>query len=523
MRNKWNRIFPVIVLLLSLFIGASCGEEKIAVRRGSGDNGTTITPNPGMNLVGRVTVDGNPRQGVVVSDGNNVTTTDKDGIYQMHTSKAEWVFVSMPEDCQIETNLSVPVTFKKIGTIGNNAVERDFTLRSKAVDNDFSMLALADVQVGTSNDLELCKPLMDSIANYEHQIGGTVYGISLGDLSWNNPGIYADYKSLVSKIGIPVFSVIGNHDHNEKTMGDSLSDQEYRDAMGPTFYSCNLGKWHLVVLDDVLYSGKNGRNDYTGKITDRQLAWLRKDLSYVDKNKSILVALHIPTSRRNNPNVYLSNRNALYDLVKDFHRTVILSGHTHNNFTTDISSNIREYTLGAVMGAYWNTYKGKGICNDGSPRGFAVLKFKGNELTDEYYKGEETPLSYQIKIYPPSEASFRWGRKEGAITSPDAAVPVRVDNSTVLVNVFNWHTDWTVTISEDGGAAVPLTPNVTCLDPEAVRMLEYENAWEKRPTAEPEKHNDHMFLYTPRSTSWKTLTVNAVDPWGNHYTATLKQ
>ena len=519
--NNLFKIINLVAVMTLLFFGTSCGEEKIAVRNIPDGQKLTITPSKGMNLVGRVTVDGNPRQGVVVSDGNTVTTTDKDGVYQMKTAKAEYVFVSMPEDCQVDQTKSVPQFFKKISFGTDKAIQRDFVLKSKSVDDSFSLVALADLQVGTANDLELCDPLMTKIADYTKTIKGTVLGISLGDLSWNNPSVYDDYKKIVSKLNMPVFSVIGNHDHNENTKGDSLSDQEFRDAMGPTFYSANIGKWHLVVLDDVLYSGANGRNDYTGKITDRQLAWLHKDLSYVPQDKSILVALHIPTQRRNSGTA-LSNREALYDLIKNYHRAVILSGHTHNNFTTDIALNIREYTLGAVMGAYWNTYDGKGICNDGSPRGFGVLIFKGGELVDEYYKGEEYPLDYQIKIYAPEDATFRWGRKPGQISSPSAATPLKEDKTTVLVNVFNWHTDWTVTISEDGATPVDLKNNVKCYDPDAVRMLQYENSWEKRPTAEPEGNNDHMFLYTPKSQSWKSLTVNADDPWGNHYSATLK-
>jgi len=519
--NNLFKIINLVAVMTLLFFGTSCGEEKIAVRNIPDGQKLTITPSKGMNLVGRVTVDGNPRQGVVVSDGNTVTTTDKDGVYQMKTAKAEYVFVSMPEDCQVDQTKSVPQFFKKISFGTDKAIQRDFVLKSKSVDDSFSLVALADFQVGTANDLELCDPLMTKIADYTKTIKGTVLGISLGDLSWNNPSVYDDYKKIVSKLNMPVFSVIGNHDHNENTKGDSLSDQEFRDAMGPTFYSANIGKWHLVVLDDVLYSGANGRNDYTGKITDRQLAWLHKDLSYVPQDKSILVALHIPTQRRNSGTA-LSNREALYDLIKNYHRAVILSGHTHNNFTTDIALNIREYTLGAVMGAYWNTYDGKGICNDGSPRGFGVLIFKGGELVDEYYKGEEYPVDYQIKIYAPEDATFRWGRKPGQISSPSAATPLNEDKTTVLVNVFNWHTDWTVTMSEDGATPVKLGQNVKCYDPDAVRMLQYENSWEKRPTAEPEGNNDHMFLYTPKSQSWKSLTVNADDPWGNHYSATLK-
>ncbi len=520
MNNFFNTLNLLAVAVL-LFFGTSCGEDKIVARNVQAVDKLTITPYKGMNLVGRVTVDGNPRQGVVVSDGNNVTTTDKDGVYQMKTAKAEYVFVSMPEDCQISQTESVPQFFKKIELTGGEAIQRDFELKSKATDDAFSLVALADLQVGTANDLSLCDPLVTKIADYAKTLKGTVVGVSLGDLSWNNPSVYDEYKRMVSKLDVPVFSVIGNHDHNENTKGDTLSDQEFRDAMGPTFYSANIGKWHLVVLDDVLYSGVNGRNDYTGRITDRQLAWLRKDLGHVPTDKSVIVALHIPTQRRNS-NAKLSNREALYDLVKNYHRVVILSGHTHNNSTTDIASNIREYTLGAVMGAFWNTYEGKGICNDGSPRGFAVLTFKGGELVNEYYKGEEAPLDYQIKVYAPEDATFRWGREPGTISSPSQARPLKEDKTTVLVNVFNWHTDWTVTVSEDGAVPVSLLPNVKCYDPDAVRMLQYKNPWEKRPSAEPEENNDHMFLYTPRSSAWKSLTVSADDPWGNHYTSTLK-
>lgn len=275
--NNLFKTINLVALMALLFFGTSCGEEKIAVRNKPAGQDLNIKPDKGMNLVGRVTVDGKPRQGVVVSDGNTVVATDKDGVYQMKTAKAEYVFVSMPEDCQIDQTKSVPQFFKKIEFGKSEAIQRDFELKSKSVDDSFSLVALADLQVGTTNDLKLCEPLMTKIADYTKTIKGTVLGISLGDLSWNNPSVYGDYKQIVSKLNMPVFSVIGNHDHNEKTnkfgaANDSLSAQEYRDAMGPTYYSANIGKWHLVVLDDVLYSGANGRNDYTGRITAGQLS-----------------------------------------------------------------------------------------------------------------------------------------------------------------------------------------------------------------------------------------------------------
>ena len=175
--NNLFKTINLVALMALLFFGTSCGEEKIAVRNKPAGQDLNIKPDKGMNLVGRVTVDGQPRQGVVVSDGNTVVATDKDGVYQMKTAKAEYVFVSMPEDCQIDQTKSVPQFFKKIELGKNEAIQRDFELKSKSVDDSFSLVALADLQVGTSNDLTLCDPLMTKIADYTKTIKGTVLEI----------------------------------------------------------------------------------------------------------------------------------------------------------------------------------------------------------------------------------------------------------------------------------------------------------------------------------------------------------
>lgn len=514
------KISIIGLALLAMTSTPACSNDNTGEVVKSDDSSSVVEPLTGMNVVGRVTIDGQPRQGIVVSDGVNVVTTDPKGVYQMHSANAAYVFVSVPADCSMPVSDGIPAFYKRLDFNGKSSVQCDFSLKSKAVDNSFSLLAIADVQIGTSHDVKLCEPLMDSIANYANARNDIAIGMNMGDIVWNKPTQYAAYKQMVVKINVPVLNIIGNHDHDETLADDSLAAHYYRDALGPTYYSYNIGDWHVVVLDDVVKNG-NERNDYTSGINAVQLSWLRSDLSYVGKDKSIIIGLHIPTSRRNNLDNHLNGRDALYNLVSNFHRTIILSGHTHNNFTTDIASNIREYTLGAVMGAFWNEYNGVGICDDGSPRGFAVLRFTGNELVDEYYKGEEQPQSYQIKIYAPSDATLRWGRAEGTIAAPADAVPLRVDNTTVLINVFNWHTDWTVSVSEDGGNAVSLDKNVTCLDPDAVRMLQYKNSWEYRPSAEPNKHNDHNFLYTPSSDNWKNITVTARDSYGNTYTQTL--
>lgn len=511
---KINFRFPLYLLLILFHL--SCTAEKEAVRMGVEKSDLTIKHLPGMNVVGRVTVDGNTRSGVVVSDGVNVVLTNEKGEYQMRSTNRQHVFVSIPEDCEIPIHNGMPKIYKTLQFEDDAVIQVNFELKSRPKVSSFKLLTLADVQIGDSRDLTmLSQDIIENIKNHAQALNGHIIGISLGDLVWNAPGLYGDYITQINRIGVPVFSVIGNHDHNEKFKNDIESDQDFRNAFGPTYYSCNIGDWHLVVLDDVFYRGVLNHNDYSGLITQQQLEWLKKDLSHVDKSKSILVGLHIPTIRRNSTQK-LDNNQALYDLLKDFHRVEILSGHQHNNFSTNIAPNIRETTFGAVMGAFWN---GK-ICNDGSPRGFAVLSFNGNELEDKYYMGSETARDYQIRIYKSNEASYRWGRIEGVLSSPDKAQPLRIDNEHLLINVFCWHTDWKVELKEDDAEWVTLTENIKALDPEAVKTLQYRNSWEKRPSAEPAQENDHVFLYKPTNASWQTITAKATDPYGNIYTAT---
>ena len=151
----------------------------------------------------------------------------------------------------------------------------------------------------------------------------------------------------------------------------------------------------------------------------------------MDKSKSILIGLHIPTIRRNSSG-HVTNNHELYDLVKDYHQVQILSGHLHNNQHYDVASNIRSHRLALLWGAWWNGM----ICNDGSPRGYALLNMSGNKVVNNKYYGCDTPEDYQIKIYLPAEATFRAGRVPGTIASPADAQPRIRDDETLLINVF---------------------------------------------------------------------------------------
>lgn len=463
------------------------------------------------NLGGTVTVDGQPREGVVVSDGVNVVTTDSNGNYKMTTKGRQHVFVSVPGDCALPLENGRPAFYRNIDWSNGEPANADFELTTTDANDEWTLLILADVQIGFEkdyNDLrdKVMPVFVDSLEAYE----GTVYGISLGDIVWNKPEFYSNYNEQIDRMKVPVLPVIGNHDHNENTKGDIYSDSEFRDAMGPTYYSVNIGDCHIVALDNILYSGARGRNDYRCDLTREQLAWLKKDLRHVGKDKTIIIGMHAPSIRRQSGHK-MKSTDKLYKLVKDFNDVQILTGHMHYNMISRPARNITDTTYGAVNGAFWYP-----ICNDGSPQGYGVMKFKGNRLTDKYYKGFREPRSYQMRLYAPEEA---------VLWQPEANPGDPYDK--ILLNVFCWQPDWKIEISEDGGEWTVLDPDtdrtgLPARDPGVVKLVDPHKGTLKanHGGSRPSKANDHLFLYKP-SDGWKKVTARATDEFGNVYTSTL--
>lgn len=464
-----------------------------------------------IQVSGRVKVDGHPRKGVIVSDGITVTATDANGCYNIRSAGPQYVFISVPADCAIPMSGGMPAFYNEIKGIDGMAT-CDFDLKSAPVARRWKLVAIADPQIAPCDTSEYARVLMPQLKRLIDTIGPDTYGFALGDLVWNSPKLYPKYIEETSRLGIPVFSVIGNHDHNEKVHNDTGSDRDFRNHLGPTYYSVNIGSCHLVALDDVLYRGKKHRNDYSGRLTEAQLQWLEKDLAHVPDSMTVIVGLHIPTSRRNAPWT-LDNCDELYDLLKRFHRAEILTGHTHYQITTSIAPNITETTFGAAMGAFWYP-----ICADGSPRGFGVLEFDGPELVDKYYIGAGMPRNRQMNLYAPADA---------VLWNPDVAADTPYDK--ILINIFCWHTDWTVEVSEDdmpfatlpaGARLIPGVSAPQCVDPLVRKSLVDGRLPAHHGGSKACDINDHMFLYTP-STDWRKVTVRATDPYGNAYTDSL--
>ena len=115
----FTRLRRTLSLALTALIAATMmaceGDDKMLTELpkpddGNGNGTTEITPDKGITLYGLVSdKEGNPLEGVVVSDGYSVVASDKKGVYQIvRDPNAKHVFISVPSGSVSYTHLTLP-------------------------------------------------------------------------------------------------------------------------------------------------------------------------------------------------------------------------------------------------------------------------------------------------------------------------------------------------------------------------------------------------------------------------------
>jgi len=544
--------------------GISTGQYKLTVSRGTeslilGSTMinivvSTIIPDvEGMTVKGYVFSDGIGLPGVVVSDGYEVTVTDENGIYYLPSLKKNgFVFISVPGNYEVsETVNNIPQFFKRL-SVGSTVEQKDFSLIP--VDNSkHVVLAMADWHLANRND-DLAQysdgfltDVNSTISSYA-ATGTKVYGIALGDMTWdlywysNNFGLN-EYLTQAAKINCKIFNIMGNHDNDPYFAGDFAAEQKFRDVLGPTYYSFNLGNIHYIVLDNVEYlntggaPGVVGTRNYNDVIISNQMTWLAKDLATIsDKNAPLIIAMH--TQLYGNPtldaggnqvlSIHLNNGSALISALQSFTDVHILTGHTHINYTAGTSSAITEHNTAAVSATWWWTgksgYAGNHICTDGSPGGYGIWEIDGLDRK-WFFKGTGKPKNYQFRAYDLNETHITAAKyapnSTDALLAPYAGTYANPNSGNeVLINVWGYDPQWTVEVKEAG---VPLqVTRVTAKDP--LHIISYEA---KRldvgatPTSSFVTGNTSHFFKVTASSATSTLNITVTDRFGNVYTETM--
>lgn len=355
------------------------------------------------------TADGKAIQGVVVNNGTDFTTTNAKGQWTLCTDTcvSKFVQISTPADYVLPKSKSIAKGFYvSVGQLVKDKCRHNFVLQPRDTkDNTFYYIAISDPQVKNDKHMELwrsqtvedLKATTDALSK-EHE----VVTMTLGDIVWDNMQLFDDYAESIQQLPITAFQCIGNHDFdrryqalNNMPYGSGVyGEQAYCTHFGPTDYSFNIAGVHVVTLKNINYMGKKG---YREQFTEAQLAWLRRDLSYVPKGSMVIINMHAalwnPVEKEGN----VLNANDLKSVLRGY-RVHIFNGHTHFFHNNTVGNDIYEHNIGAACGAWW-----RGDVNRcGAPNGYLVVKASADSLTSQY-KPTGGDYAQQMRVYSKGE------------------------------------------------------------------------------------------------------------------------
>ena len=468
------------------------------------------------NVYGRVTdTEGNPVEGVVVSDGRQCVKTASDGTYSMHSDlkDVQFIYISQPASYKVASVGSIPQCFRRVSR-DDKAVCANFVLEKRtAVPRDYTVLMVGDPQVRPlkygDNSMEVWgDTVAPDIEAYRASCQEEVFVINLGDLVYNYMYAYDDYLDNAAQINCPVYNVIGNHDYDQQTLFDGHLGQVFFETyIGPENYSFDMGDIHYVVVNSIQYGRKKATDRYGSGLDDKTMEWLRNDLQYVPKEKTLVVCGHANlfkkpgTSPNGSHGAYNMNYENYRELLKQYSKVYSWSGHYHQNYYYNYSGkesvhgaeNIECISVARCTGALrFNKY----ISTDGTPQGYMVMNVSGDKV-EWTYKSVGQPLDYQMRLYAPG----------------------RCGDAYVRSVIWNWSEGWTMPEWWENGEKVGEMKLIRGIDPD------YKDLWDKFTSKRDRKYckpqDDALIFAITPSEGARSGEVRVKDRYGKEYISNI--
>lgn len=489
--------------------------------------------------------------GVSVSNGCDVVQTDAGGNYRIAIHPSQILFISKPSGFDLPVDEDqVPQFFYRHypeGTpteIAGTSIAWDwpvieptgplpsfinFGLLAQAEkESTFNALGFADTQARfeLGQDMlreDLINPLIGNPYNAD-------FGITVGDVVYDNLGLYKRHKEMMGLMEIPQWYLPGNHDINFASPNATLANETFKSHFGPTYYSFNHGNVHFVALNNVEYAGQGqqfGDSTYRGYIPESQLKWLAQDLATVPPEKLIVIATHIPlitvaddglTESLTGPNT--ENFSRLLELLAPFPNIYGLAGHdTSNSWKVEIDHSHNwhgdpwiAHTLAEVRGSGWTRglEDARGVKDslmaDGNPNGFYLLKFDNTDLTPEFIPlpyGPDAAQKMRLTIDPPLQSDNQQSINRGKLPA----------EAKIVVNLFDGGVRDRVWATIDEGEKQSLRYIVRA-DPFAERLDRYADTDSEYSQAARSTHIWELDLPPNLSVGMHWIKVESLDEFG---------
>lgn len=362
--------------------------------------------------------------GVLVSNGVQIVQTDHDGKYSIPVSDDAILFVIKPRNWMTPVNdLNLPQFFylhkpngypenfryPGVEPTGPLPESINFPLLKENGTSEFKMVVFGDPQPYNVEQIDF---LADDIIKELIDKKDLEFGITMGDIVGDDLDLFSPLNQAVSKIGIPWYNVLGNHDVNFQAPNDQLSDETFERVFGPPNYAFVYGDVHFIVVDNVLMNEPIGDRGYIGGLRPDQFEFVKNYLKIVPKEDLIVLNMHIPLVEHER--FRMSDQKELFDLLDDFPHTLSISAHTHTHnhtFFHENSSNWNgevphhHFNVGTTSGSWWNGLRNEDdvphtMMRDGTPNGYSFINFKGNEYIIDW-KVAGSDENHQMNIHVP--------------------------------------------------------------------------------------------------------------------------
>jgi 3',5'-cyclic AMP phosphodiesterase CpdA len=493
--------------------------------------------------------------GVMVSNGEAVTLTDDEGRWGLPVADGDSVFVIKPPGWMppVEAATALPrfayvhapngtpaelgLRYHGLAPTGPLPPSIDFPLHRQEEQAAFRAVLLNDPQPESLAELQYVRD--DVAARIAEAAGDAAFGITLGDVMFDDLSFYDRHNRNLGALGLPWWNLPGNHDMNFEAPDDRYSRETFKRVFGARTCAFQHGEATFLLLDDVEYLGTdparpNGGGKYRGRFGARQLAFVRNVLAQVPPERLVVVCFHIPlrTAVGSEPNTAAVDADALLGVLAGHPHCVSFAGHTHSNehhyLGTDEAHH--HHVLAAGSGSWWSgPFDERGIPvalqSDGCPNGFHLLEVDGSACSTRFVAAHDANpgqlrLVLDGQIHATTREVIREYRPGQLLAGPVAAAAV--GSTRLVANLFDGGPRSTLEVRFGAGAPWQAMQRTARTDPFVEEVFE-RNGATRKPWVKPIKSTHVWQIGLPEQLAPGSyrVSVRATDEHGRPHAATM--
>ena len=360
----------------------------------------------------------------------------------------------------------------------------------------FNLIVVGDSQPQTKKQLkELEEVIIPQIGAIVEEYLATGYPTAIlitGDVVWDTTRFLPRVKSAFESLGVPVYVVIGNHDHNKyHRYNEERAERKFVKTFGSRNICFELGETVFFTFDNIGFE-----RHYKEEIDSKQLVWLAELIEDMPETQRIAICMHAPASNFNDGS-FRSYAKPLASLLGD-REVHFITGHLHHHRTADISDKVIEHSVAQVNGNLWYAP----ICSDGTPRGVFCIEERDGEWQ----------WHHQILGKSANEPLIVWNEGE-----------VKEQEEYVVVKVIGWDEKWSIEWQENG-IDMGTMEQISILDPDYMNFVDNEANYKKKYMNRLRKsaHLHNHYFRCKRTSENSEITIIATDRFGRQFTTATK-